>query len=502
MYKDRIKKWRLEKKNKESDMLAILRQKTQRDAVGKASAFRVRGQPVTIEEVLQYFKRKKNIRDEEAYNAPTPSDVSCRTPSPGPASLYPENDIPMTEMGLSWKDPSALAEGSHYLSTAHHSQLNALALSPADSVFEREQVIQWTLEDIYNMTSRTNGIPQSPSAPQNLYVSERLFYTIKTYLEIQFESSSWFIDEDGDCNVLNTSNTEFNALVEFYECCVTAMSLLEIGQLVKFRQMLAKAFQHLDTLIRTQHPGSIYIIIEIIIFLNRMRHPKIVELLLRYIINLSTIRWTKDHHLSYIWRLVGMLEEGCLEETVIQSWRCIVDIFENRLGIFNKTSLLYRLDFIGRVHSPPDAEPLLQRLLAQWDERESSSSNSQAVHILNYLGFNLLDQGRFSEAEQLGLDAMSLAEKQDPVRKIDSLVLISRAQYNQNKRALAENSLRRAIQVIVDEWGIADPLVIDDLILLEEWLREWGREEEADRVRAEIDVAIGRDEIDEEFDAQ
>jgi hypothetical protein len=61
MYKDRIKKLQLEKKNKESDMLAILRQKTQRDAVGKASLFRVRGQPVTIEEVLQYFKRKKNL---------------------------------------------------------------------------------------------------------------------------------------------------------------------------------------------------------------------------------------------------------------------------------------------------------------------------------------------------------------------------------------------------------------------------------------------------------
>ncbi|KAN0099735.1 hypothetical protein V8E51_013510 [Hyaloscypha variabilis] len=503
MYKDRIKKWRLEKKNKESDMLAILRQKTQRDTVGKASAFRVRGQPVTIEEVLQYFKRKRNIRDEEAYNAPTPSDVSCRTPSPGPASLYPENDIPMTEMGLSWKDPSALAEGSHYLSTAPHSQLNALALYPADSVFEREQVIQWTLEDMYNVTSRMNPIPQSPSAPENLHVSERLFYTMKTYLEIQFESSSWFTDEDGDFKVLNTSNAEFNAHANFFDCCQAAVTLLEISQLVEFRRMLAKAFKHVETLIRIQHPGTIECIIETIIYLNRKQHPKIVKLLLRYVINFSTIVWTKDHHLAYIWRLIDALEEDCLEDTVIQSWRCSIVSFEKRLGQFHMTSLLKRLDFIDAVHSLLDTELLFRRLLAQWEEKESSSSNPQIMYILNFLGFNLLNQRRYSEAEQLGLDAMSLAEKQDTVfPKIDCLVLISYAQHGQNKRVLAENNLRRAIKFAVDEWGITDPLAIDKLILLEDWLREWGRVDEADRVRAEIDVAIGRDEIDEEFDAQ
>jgi hypothetical protein len=74
-----------------------------------------------------------------------------------------------------------------------------------------------------------------------------------------------------------------------------------------------------------------------------------------------------------------MLEEDCLEETVIQSWRCNIDIFETRLGIFNNTNLLQKLEFIERVHSPPDAEPLLRRLLAQWGERESSSSNSDSA---------------------------------------------------------------------------------------------------------------------------
>jgi hypothetical protein len=81
MYKDRIKKWGFDKKNKERDMIAILRKKSERAAVGKETSFRVRGQIVTVEDVLDYFKRKKGTRDTLSI-ASTPSDISCWTPSP------------------------------------------------------------------------------------------------------------------------------------------------------------------------------------------------------------------------------------------------------------------------------------------------------------------------------------------------------------------------------------------------------------------------------------
>ena len=115
MYKDRIRKWKLDKKHKEGDMLAILRKQTERNAVGKGSSFRVRGQPVTIDEVLHYLKRKKNVRDEEAYNAPTPSDVSCRTPSPAPILVPLENDNHViTTANSAWpqEDEAAFCEAA------------------------------------------------------------------------------------------------------------------------------------------------------------------------------------------------------------------------------------------------------------------------------------------------------------------------------------------------------------------------------------------------------
>ena len=95
MYKDRIMKWRLDKNNKQGDLLAMLCKNIEREAVGKQGSFRVRLQPVTMEQVLHYFNRKNNMRDQKAYRVPKPSDVSCRTPSPVPA-------VPSLRMTPKW----------------------------------------------------------------------------------------------------------------------------------------------------------------------------------------------------------------------------------------------------------------------------------------------------------------------------------------------------------------------------------------------------------------
>lgn len=85
MYKMRIKQWKLDKKNKESDMRAIVRKKTHRAKQGKASAFRVRGRNVDFEKLLNYWHRKgKPIEDVINLRTAsmTPEAVECLTPIP------------------------------------------------------------------------------------------------------------------------------------------------------------------------------------------------------------------------------------------------------------------------------------------------------------------------------------------------------------------------------------------------------------------------------------
>lgn len=52
--------------------------------------------------------------------------------------------------------------------------------------------------------------------------------------------------------------------------------------------------------------------------------------------------------------------------------------------------------------------------------------------------------------------------------------------------------------MIAGAWGVEHPWVTEFMNVLDGWLRGWGREEDANTVRAEINVLMGKDEIDEE----
>ncbi|KAF3798864.1 hypothetical protein GCG54_00008322 [Colletotrichum gloeosporioides] len=119
MYKTRIKRWGLDKKFKEAEILALLKLKRDRDAVGKDTRFAIRNQDVDWGRVVHYLKRRPDLQDKlrlsaaddcnksvvqwdsvvrylsqrpdlrEDLEAVARLDVVCRTPSPVPEPLDP-----------------------------------------------------------------------------------------------------------------------------------------------------------------------------------------------------------------------------------------------------------------------------------------------------------------------------------------------------------------------------------------------------------------------------
>ncbi|KAF4822995.1 hypothetical protein CGCTS75_v010514 [Colletotrichum tropicale] len=119
MFKTRIKRWGLDKKFKEAEVLAMLQVKNKRDAAGKKTRFTVRNQEVEWERIAHYLKRRPDLQrdpryaspdqdqdaqrelvrllkgepglvagagavDEEDYEAVARYGIRCRTPSPPP----------------------------------------------------------------------------------------------------------------------------------------------------------------------------------------------------------------------------------------------------------------------------------------------------------------------------------------------------------------------------------------------------------------------------------
>lgn len=91
MWKNKIKEWGLDKKNKKDDVLAILRKKAERDAAGKKTVFRLRGRDVNLEKVQKYVTRnhisETTIGELVASRPQTPPDLQCFTPEPVPETI-------------------------------------------------------------------------------------------------------------------------------------------------------------------------------------------------------------------------------------------------------------------------------------------------------------------------------------------------------------------------------------------------------------------------------
>ncbi|KAK2770172.1 hypothetical protein CKAH01_04515 [Colletotrichum kahawae] len=127
MYKTRIKRWGLDKKFKEAEVLAMLKLKRDRDAIGKDTRFAIRNQDVDWGRVVHYLKRRPDLQEtlclssaggsdksgvqwdrvvqhlrrrpdlREDLEAVARLDVVCRTPSPVPEPLDPAPDLRFTD---------------------------------------------------------------------------------------------------------------------------------------------------------------------------------------------------------------------------------------------------------------------------------------------------------------------------------------------------------------------------------------------------------------------
>lgn len=100
MFKARIKRWGLDKKFKEAEVLQMLQLKRQRDAAGKSSSFRLRDQDVEWDRVARYLKRRPDLEERIAGAGAGRSKVAhlvCRTPSPVPRLLQPASETRIQE---------------------------------------------------------------------------------------------------------------------------------------------------------------------------------------------------------------------------------------------------------------------------------------------------------------------------------------------------------------------------------------------------------------------
>ena len=89
MYKTRIKAWGLDKNFKESEVVELFRLRREREKLGKATTYMIRGREIDWDRVNSYVKRKgldiaRLLEADRVHSPAIAREITCRTPSPVP----------------------------------------------------------------------------------------------------------------------------------------------------------------------------------------------------------------------------------------------------------------------------------------------------------------------------------------------------------------------------------------------------------------------------------
>ncbi|KAH6722305.1 hypothetical protein BKA61DRAFT_172799 [Leptodontidium sp. MPI-SDFR-AT-0119] len=490
MYKHHFSKWKLDKKFKERDAVAILEKKRQRDADGKETEIILRGKTIKMEDVDRYLKRRKGVPLSYGSRASTPSDVACKTPPP--MATFQDMDDTQLDQYNTWTN-------------MHHEPADYGFLDVSGSSMDKPMIQRSSLNG--NFLPCHSRISRSPSPPQPFVVPEHLFSSIKSYLHGSFDSGTWVEDDTGSLTTLNpTARTTSQYPEDFHMYCFMAVDLLNKGSIVEFRRMLSKAFSVIQDLLLAQRPNTLDCFLDVFVLLIRSNKVEIASVLRTYLSQMATRILPKDHPWYQICQAFGMLDVESFEEVIIQSWKCAIDTWEECLGSFHAISLANRVDFISRLYGSKDLleeEMMLRKLLVQVEQQTPSVSPRLVHRAMVTLGLNVLDQRKYIEAQKIGQAIISLAERDKESifveDKIYALEIVARCQYHQDKNGLAEMNLREVIRLASERRGMKDSWAIDIMVLLEGWLREWGREEEAEELKVQRESLLKFDEMDEEL---
>jgi hypothetical protein len=305
--------------------------------------------------------------------------------------------------------------------------------------------------------------------------------------------------------LLNPNGTESNNDLcnDFDSYCFTATMLIRRNLRVEFRHAISKASALVKQILQAEHPRTLPCLLEVFLHLIQTGLHDVATFLRHFIKEMSAEVIWEGRPWGQICRLLGELDSEFLDETMARIWECTTDTFESKLGSSSRLAVSVRLDYIKRVYGVTnklEEERLLRDLLGKFGSILSLST----PRVMLNLAHNLNRQRRYDEAEKMALDVLWLLQEHEIyadriIERIECMKIVSHSQFNQGNPAAAEQTMREAIRMITDQWGIQHSWFLEFMNVLEGWLRDWGREEDANKVREEIEVLRRKDEIDEQL---
>jgi len=340
---------------------------------------------------------------------------------------------------------------------------------------------------------------RQPASPLVFRLPENIFASINVYVSGSIESQTWVTFKNGPCiNVVKHGNRDPNVsyLDSFNANCVAARDFIRKESFIEARKSLSNACSLMREILENEDPHAIWYFI---LSFHQMRTYKAKALdeamnaIRGYLGKLALTLLPVSHPWRQICYLIASIELNQLDEVLPLMMECMAVILEAKLGRFHETTFLCLQELIGVLKYPNDlehAEMALRELITEVQRHLGPSR--QLFGALEKLCVNLRLQKRYVESEVEAEKYLALARAVKYDNKIvNSLMHLTAAQYHQGKKQEAEMHMREcAATVLALPTSDSVTWAIYFLTRLELWLREWGRETDADKLKGEIAAMV------------
>ena len=320
-------------------------------------------------------------------------------------------------------------------------------------------------------------VPSRVATPTSLAIPERIFATIRDYIEGSFASGNWiYNDPEEPCRTNKIQGGSMGYLAGFWEDGITACDLFSDHLYREAGMLCSSMTSKFKEILLAEDPETLHVILFIVGKFRVERRDEIGIEILRHFCALGEFVLGKRHPLRLICGWLASADVAEFDEIIARCFQGIVDHFESFTGPMHYSSLTSRTLYIKNFTAARgEMEELLQDLLGQC-ELLLGSFDRRTLFLRCDLADAYCRHGQFAEALRVGQDVVAHVQHGQSLWFYTAgLSHVAGSQYYLGQTLLAENNLREAIQLRVSRWGPCDKLSRQWLVTLEMWLVEMGR---------------------------
>ncbi|KAM3070358.1 hypothetical protein ACMFMG_010189 [Clarireedia jacksonii] len=435
-YKNKIKKWGLNKNIQTHEMeFMIKKQQSRLLESGKLSAFRVRKRPVPPGKISRYIKdhgieiprNKDSNVDESTNSAVTPGAISCYTPSDtGPmtphATGIPHNSLSpplsFSRHGCSprFGDPEPILPSSSLAYSPLFAQINvpddssmqppslvSIAGSPAASPFA---LVELDEDAFTGQSPAPFALPSTPQArDENLWKGGAAETVYDIYENMQARAQTWVLQQDG------------NRLGNEHPAMITTMNKLACvlekqGRYKAAEQMERQTLELSKKVLGSEHPNTLTTIHKLTLVLMKQ------------------VRYEAAHQIGQQALELRKKVLGSGHPETLESMRTIAMVLIN----------LQRYGEAERISR--QALELSQNIIGP--------SHRDTLESMSSLAWALMRSGKHIEAERFEMQALEIRQKVLGAKHSDtlrSMCNLSDILGSQNRYIEAEDMLRQTLEL-------------------------------------------------------